>query len=235
MLNFAQFRLVTFDCYGTLIDWETGIFSALRPILAAHGKTVADSELLRLYSELESHAELGEFRAYREVLQSVVRGLGKRLEFTPSEIQIRSLPDSLPNWLPFPDTISALGKLKTRYQLAVISNVDDDLFVSTARRLEVPFDYVITVCDRAKESCPIFPGNPTFAHWGMEDPAEVQGDDATKREAFRNTAITLARRIDLLLALPMATLEKRVRDDRVRSIVVSDDTVTSPASERATR
>jgi 2-haloacid dehalogenase len=144
MLNFAQFRLVTFDCYGTLIDWETGIFSAVLPILAAHGKTIADSELLRLYSELECEAEQGGFHPYREVLQSVVRGFGKRLGFMPSESQARSLPDSLPNWLPFPDTIAALGKLKRRYQLAVISNVDDDLFASTARRLEIPFDYVIT-------------------------------------------------------------------------------------------
>lgn len=144
MLNLAQFRLLTFDCYGTLIDWETGIFSALRPILAAHGKTIADSELLTIYSELESDAEQGEFHPYREVLQSVVRELGKRLAFMPTESEVRSLPESLPNWLPFPDTIAALGKLKARYQLAVISNVDDDLFAPTARRLQVPFDYVIT-------------------------------------------------------------------------------------------
>jgi 2-haloacid dehalogenase len=144
MLNFAQFRLVTFDCYGTLIDWEAGIFSALRPILAAHGKTIEDSELLRLYSELESNAERGEFHPYREVLQSVVRGFGKRLAFVPTECQMRSLPDSLPNWPPFPDTIAALGKLKAHYQLAIISNVDDDLFAPTARRLEIPFDYLIT-------------------------------------------------------------------------------------------
>src|SRR6476646_2305765 len=144
MLNFAQFRLLSFDCYGTLIDWETGIFSALRPVLAAHGKTIADSELLRLYSELESDAQRGDFHLYFEVLQSVVRGLGKRLGFTPTESEVRSLPESLPNWLPFPDTIPALEKLKARYQLAVISNVDADLFASTARRLQVPFDYVIT-------------------------------------------------------------------------------------------
>jgi 2-haloacid dehalogenase len=144
MLNFTQFRLVTFDCYGTLIDWETGIFSALRPILAAHGKTITDSELLRLYSELESEAQQGEFHPYREVLQSVVRGFGKSLEFNPTESQMRSLPDSLPNWLPFPDTTAALGRLKSRYQLAIISNVDDDLFAATARRLQIPFDYVIT-------------------------------------------------------------------------------------------
>lgn len=144
MLNFDQFRLLTFDCYGTLIDWETGIFSALRPILAHHGKTISDSELLRLYSEFESEAERGEFRSYRQVLESVVQSFGERLGFTPAESEIRSLPDSLPNWLPFPDTIAALGKLKARYQLAVISNVDDDLFARSARRLELTFDHVIT-------------------------------------------------------------------------------------------
>jgi 2-haloacid dehalogenase len=144
MLNFTQFRLLSFDCYGTLIDWETGIFSALHPILAAHGKTVPDAEILRLYSELESEAEQGEFHPYREVLQSVVRGFGDRLGFEPSDSEIRSLPDSMPNWPPFADTVAALGTLKTRYQLAIISNVDDDLFAPTARRLQIPFDYVIT-------------------------------------------------------------------------------------------
>jgi len=144
MLNLAQFRLLSFDCYGTLIDWETGILSALRPVLVAHGKTVADSELLRLYSELESDAERGDFRPYREVLQSVVRGLGQRLAFSPTDAEINSLPDSLPNWSPFPDTVAALHKLKARYELAVISNVDDNLFAHTAHRLEVPIDYLIT-------------------------------------------------------------------------------------------
>ncbi|HLO05219.1 MAG TPA: haloacid dehalogenase type II [Terriglobales bacterium] len=144
MLNFDQFRLLTFDCYGTLIDWESGIFSALRPILARHGKTISDSDLLRLYSEFEAAGEQGEFRPYRQVLESVVKGFGERLGFTPAEPEISSLPDSLPNWLPFPDTVAALGKLKAHYQLAIISNVDDDLFAATARRLEVIFDYVIT-------------------------------------------------------------------------------------------
>ena len=144
MLDFSQFQVMTFDCYGTLIDWETGIFSALRPLLAAHGKTISDFELLNLYSELESEAERGEFRAYREVLKSVVRGFGERLGFHPTESQIRSLPDSLASWPPFPDTVAALRQLKSRYRLAIISNVDDDLFAPTARHLEVNFDEVIT-------------------------------------------------------------------------------------------
>jgi protein-tyrosine-phosphatase len=64
------------------------------------------------------------------------------------------------------------------------------------------WDHVITVCDRAKEACPIFPGKPVLAHWSLPDPAEVEGDDATKRATFRATFLELSRRIDLLLALP---------------------------------
>ena len=94
------------------------------------------------------------------------------------------------------------------------------------------WDFVITVCDSAKESCPIFPGQPVFAHWGMEDPAQVSGDDAAKREAFRLTALHLARRIDLFLALPIETLERRAREERVRAIGATEvrDIETTPAA-----
>jgi 2-haloacid dehalogenase len=144
MLDFTRFQVLTFDCYGTLIDWEAGIFSALRPILAAHGKSLADDSLLEMYGELEAEAEQGEFRSYKDVLQSVVYGFGQRLGFSPTAAERRSLPDSLVNWQPFPDSVVALQKLKTRYKLAVVSNVDDDLFAASARRLEVAFDQVIT-------------------------------------------------------------------------------------------
>lgn len=144
MLDLTHFKVLTFDCYGTMIDWETGIFSALRPILAAHKKSIADSALLQMYSELEASAEQGEFLRYRDVLQSVVRGFGEHLEFVPTDAEVRSLPDSLANWPPFPDTVEALRKLKSRYQLAVISNVDDDLFAATAPKLGVAFNHVIT-------------------------------------------------------------------------------------------
>jgi 2-haloacid dehalogenase len=144
MLDFTRFKLLSFDCYGTMIDWETGIFSALRPILAAHGQKIPDSTLLELYSELEAEAEKGEFLRYRHVLQSVVRGFGRRLGFSPTDAEVRSLPESLANWQPFADTVEALRKLKAHYQLAVISNVDDDLFATTAPKLGVAFDAVIT-------------------------------------------------------------------------------------------
>jgi 2-haloacid dehalogenase len=144
MLDFTRFKILTFDCYGTMIDWESGIFAALRPILTAHNQKITDSALLELYSELEASAEAEDFLRYRDVLQSVVRGFGKRLGFSPTEAEVRSLPESLKNWQPFPDTVEAVRKLKSRYQLAVISNIDDDLFASTAPKLGVAFDYVIT-------------------------------------------------------------------------------------------
>jgi len=143
-LDFSRYKILTFDCYGTLIDWESGIFSVLRPILRAHGKSISDAQLLETYGELEAQAEQGEFKPYRDVLQLVVSGFGKQLGFEPTEEEKRSLPESLQDWLPFPDTVKALERLKSKYKLAIISNVDDDLFAATARRLKVNFDYVIT-------------------------------------------------------------------------------------------
>ena len=81
-----------------------------------------------------------------------------------------------------------------------------------------PWDLVITVCDRARESCPIFPGQPMLAHWGMPDPAEVDGDEVTKRAAFRDAFLLLSRRIDLLLALPLEQIERTALEARVRAV-----------------
>ena len=81
-----------------------------------------------------------------------------------------------------------------------------------------PWDFVITVCDRAKEACPIFPGQPVIAHWGMPDPAEVVGTEAARRTAFRDAFVLLSRRIDLLLALPFDKLERLALAARVEAI-----------------
>ena len=80
------------------------------------------------------------------------------------------------------------------------------------------WDFVITVCDKAKESCPLFPGQPVLAHWGMPDPADVEGDAARKRAAFFDTVTLATRRINLFLALPLAKLEKLALEARVRAI-----------------
>jgi 2-haloacid dehalogenase len=144
MLDFKRFEVLTFDCYGTLIDWEAGILSALRPILSAHQKTIDDATLLKLYGDFEQRSEQGDFRRYREVLESVVRQFGTELGFGPTIAEVQSLANSLASWRPWPDTVPALGQLKSRFRLAILSNVDDDLFAATRPQLEVEFDEVIT-------------------------------------------------------------------------------------------
>jgi 2-haloacid dehalogenase len=143
MVNFSRFRCLTFDCYGTLIDWETGIFSALKPVLQRHGKSFDEDRLLKLYGDLEFNAEQP-YQPYKLVLKAVVRGFGRELGFTPTVDEEDSLPSSLRSWEPWPDTVEALKRLKTRFQLAIISNVDDDLFAATAPKLGIDFDHVIT-------------------------------------------------------------------------------------------
>lgn len=143
-LNFSQFEILTFDCYGTLIDWESGILAAIRAALAAHAREINPQEILTIYSELEPALQAGPYKSYREILQLVMRGIGERLGARFNSGEERSLADSLPGWKPFPDTVAALRRLKSRYKLGIISNIDDDLFAHTARTLEVKFDYIVT-------------------------------------------------------------------------------------------
>jgi len=144
MLDFSCFEILTFDCYGTLINWEDGILRCLHRILAAYGKDTDDATILQLYGDFEARAEQGEYRPYREVLQSVVRQFGEQLGFTPSGQQITSLSESLQEWKPWPDTVTALRQLQSRFRLAIVSNVDDDLFAATLPQLGVDFDQIIT-------------------------------------------------------------------------------------------
>jgi 2-haloacid dehalogenase len=143
-LDFARFEYLTFDCYGTLIDWETGILNAVRPVLAAHRRNLSDAGILELYAAIEAKEEQGEYRSYREILQSVMMRISARLGFSVSDEESRAIADSLPMWMPFPDVVPSLKRLKERYPLAIISNVDNDLLAESLQRLEVAFDHIIT-------------------------------------------------------------------------------------------
>lgn len=143
MLDLSQYKVLTFDCYGTLIDWETGILTALTPLLQQHGVQLTAEEILQQYAEFESSLEAGAYLPYRQVLAGVVQKLGQRYGFTPSEAEQQSLPDSVQHWPPFPDTVAALQQLHQTYKLVILSNVDNDLFAQTNRHL-IPFDDVIT-------------------------------------------------------------------------------------------
>ena len=146
-MRLDSFEWITFDCYGTLIDWETGIVTALGTVLGSHGIRWQSEQILALYAQLESdlESETREYTPYRNVLAQVVIGFGERLGFVPTASEVRSLPDSLSSWRPFPDTVPALRKLKQRFfKLGIISNTDDDLFAETAKHLQIDFDEVVT-------------------------------------------------------------------------------------------
>ena len=143
-MDFSRFTTISFDCYGTLINWESGILPVLRAVLANHGQSLPDAALLELYGEFEAEAESGPYQSYCNVLQSVMRAFAGRLHFEASSAEIRSLHESVHGWPPFPDTVAALRELQRRYKLVVISNIDDDLFAQTRKRLDVEFDGVIT-------------------------------------------------------------------------------------------
>jgi len=143
-MDFSRFQAISFDCYGTLIDWEAGLLPALRRVLADNRQNLPDSKILEMYGDFEAEAEAAPYQNYRSVLESVVRKYGERLGFQPSPAEVRSLHESIPQWPPFGDTIAALEKLHQRYKLAIISNIDDDLFAETQKLLGVKFDHVIT-------------------------------------------------------------------------------------------
>lgn len=144
MLDFEGFNVLSFDCYGTLIDWEKGILTSMKKVFAETECRPSDDEILLLYANIESGLEADTYRTYKETLRRIIDRFGERLGFEPTPAQRESLIATLPNWPPFDDTVASLRAFKRKYKLAVISNTDDDLFGQTAKRLEVSFDWVIT-------------------------------------------------------------------------------------------
>jgi len=144
MIPFEHFTHLTFDCYGTLIDWESGILAAVVPVLARRGVAAEAEQLLRLYVKYEAEQEAGPYKLYREVLQGVMAGIASELGFVPTAAELQALPDSVGHWPPFADTVAALRRLQTRYKLVIISNIDDLMFAETNVLLQVTFDDIIT-------------------------------------------------------------------------------------------
>ena len=144
MLDFRRFDVITFDCYGTLIDWESGILDALRLFRDEIPRPASDDAVLEAYAALEAALEGDDYIVYRDVLRGVMRGLALRFSVPLDRVDLDTLASSLPRWRPFPDTIESLRLLKQHCKLAIVSNTDDDLFAHTAKALEVPFDWVVT-------------------------------------------------------------------------------------------
>jgi 2-haloacid dehalogenase len=144
MLNRSQFEWLSFDCYGTLINWESGILGYIRPLLQRKGGKVSDDEILNLYSEFEPRRQQASYHTYRDVLSAVMNDFACEFHIEISDEEVRGLADSIRDWPPFSDTVEALRRLKPRYKLAVLSNIDDDLFALTAPKLGVDLDQLVT-------------------------------------------------------------------------------------------
>jgi 2-haloacid dehalogenase len=140
----GEVEILTFDCYGTLVDWEQGLADGLETILRPHGVEATRERLLARFAHYEERAEAGEYITYRELLATVADSIAAEDGVTLSSRERGHLADSLPEWPVFTDTVPALEKLAGRYRLGILSNIDDDLFAATARRLVVRFDPVVT-------------------------------------------------------------------------------------------
>lgn len=144
-MSFESIRLITFDCYGTLIDWEDGMLAVLRPMLARNGQKISDEDILAHYGEIEAEMEAGPYLPYRTVLSSVARGIGQRFGVNLSEEDGQAFAESITRWKPFMDTMAALQLMAKKFRLAIISNIDDDLFAETRKKfVPVEFDFVVT-------------------------------------------------------------------------------------------
>jgi 2-haloacid dehalogenase/putative hydrolase of the HAD superfamily len=139
------YDIVTFDCYGTLIDWDAGIAGAFARAVAETGGRLDPRRVLEAYEEIEPVVEAERYRSYREVLTESARRVAAQLGWELPETKVGFLAESLPFWIPFPDTNAALERLfRAGYQLGILSNVDDDLLAGTRKHFTVPFDLIVT-------------------------------------------------------------------------------------------
>ena len=143
-LDFDRFDVLTFDCYGTLIDWEAGILAALRPPLKAHGITASDQDALEAFARHEAELEAGPYRPYRDVLGGVLGAMVGHFGAEATAAERGAFGASVADWPAFPDSQAALARLHDRFKLGVITNCDDDLFAASQRRLGIEFDWVVT-------------------------------------------------------------------------------------------
>src|SRR5439155_1486174 len=142
-LDYSAFEALTFDCYGTLIDWETGILAGLKPVLPP-GNSLPDNQLLEEYANAEAALESGPYLRYREVLGRSIEAVARAHGADPDAAEVARAGGSVLDWPAFADSHEALARLKTRYRLGVLTNCDDDLFAASNAKLGVEFDWVVT-------------------------------------------------------------------------------------------
>lgn len=139
-----SWEVVSFDCYGTLVDWEEGIAGAFATEAERDGRALSRERIVAAYHEVEPQVQAEIYRPYRDVLAETALRVADRLEWPLAPDRAGFLADSLPDWPVFADTRPALERLQTRFGIAILSNIDDDLLAATIARIGVPFDWTVT-------------------------------------------------------------------------------------------
>jgi len=147
-LDLARYKVLSFDCYGTLIDWEAGLIGVLGPWAREQGLNVGNQELLLAYADSEAEIERERPTArYPDVLAAAFRRTGEKLGREVSDERAEQLGQSVPDWPAFPDSAAALARLASHYQLIILSNVHRDGFAGSNQRLRGDFAAIITAED----------------------------------------------------------------------------------------
>jgi 2-haloacid dehalogenase len=147
-LQLTDFRVLTFDCYGTLIDWESGLYAALQPLLTRAGVSLSRESVLATFAQHESRQEAATpSMRYADLLCQVHGGLARAWNVEQVTEESRAFGASVGNWPAFSDTVAALQYLRQHYRLVILSNVDRASFAATLPRLGVTFDAVFTAED----------------------------------------------------------------------------------------
>ncbi len=147
-MKLSDFKALTFDCYGTLIDWETGMFEALKPLTEKVGRKLTRDEVLEAHARHESSQQLQTpTKPYRDLLPIVYKRLAEEWGVSVSWTECVAYGQSVKNWPAFPDSAEALAYLKQHYKLVILSNVDNESFAASNAKLGVAFDAIYTAED----------------------------------------------------------------------------------------
>jgi 2-haloalkanoic acid dehalogenase type II len=147
-MQLADFKVLSFDCYGTLIDWEKGILASLQPLLRKTSNTLSEDAVLEAYAEAESAQEIETpTLRYSELLRIVYANLAQKWGVETKEDECAAFGDSVAEWPPFADSPASLQYLKEHYKLVILSNVDRESFAGSNHKLAVEFDAIYTAED----------------------------------------------------------------------------------------
>ena len=147
-MQLSDFKVLTFDCYGTLIDWESGMVKALAPLTDKVNGRLTRNEILEAHARHEANQEKQTpYKRYREVLAIVYKRMAEEWGINVSWEECVRYGESIKDWNPFPDTVEALNYLKQHYKLVILSNVDNESFAASNRKLAVDFDAIYTAED----------------------------------------------------------------------------------------